>query len=495
MTKSKPLALLSVSLAAISMPLAFTGPAVALRAISHDLGGNPVELNWATNAFMLTFGSGLMAAGALADSFGRKRVFLAGTVGVALMSLLLAFSGSLPWFDLMRAAQGVAAALAFSAGMAALAQEFDGRARIRAFSIIGTSFGAGLTVGPIASGMMIDLFGWRSVFLLVVALTGAATLLGAWCLRDSKDPDARGVDWPGAIAFTGSLTAFTSGVLQGPQSGWGHPLIVSLLAGSVLLMAAFVVIERRSARPMLDLSLFRYSRFVGVQLLAAAPAYAFVVLLILLPIRFIGIDGLGETAGGQMMIALSAPLLVLPLVAGWLSHKLEASTICGAGLVLSAAGLFWLSHIPIEAGPSAAILPMLTIGVGISFPWGLMDGLAVSVVPKERAGMAAGIFSTTRVAGEGLALAIVTTILSGLTSVRLGPGGGPAAQRLVTGDVSGAASLLPGSTQAALIGAYGDAFGVLLIGLMGVTLVTALIVFLSLGRGERSEPAAETSSF
>ena len=283
-------------------------------------------------------------------------------------------------------------------------------------------------------------------------------------------------------------------MLQGPQSGWGHPLVIGLLGGAAVLMAAFVVIERRHHRPMLDLSLFRYPRFVGVQLLAAAPAYAFVVLLILLPIRFIGIGGLSAAAGGQMMMALSAPLLVLPLVAGWLTHRFTPATICGSGLLLSAAGLFWLSRIPVEAGPAAAILPMLVIGTGISFPWGLMDGLAVSVVPKERAGMATGIFSTTRVAGEGVALAIVTAALSALTHVHLGQGAGAmdAAQRLVTGDAGGA-EIAAGLGHAAVVTAYSHAFQSLLLGLTGITLLTAAVVFLFLGRQAHEDPAGEVA--
>jgi hypothetical protein len=160
---------------------------------------------------------------------------------------------------------------------------------------------------------------------------------------------------------------------------------------------------------MLDLTLFRYPRFVGVQLLAAAPAYAFVVLLVLLPIRFIGIEGMDEIAAGRLMICLSGPLLILPIVAGQLTRWFAPATICGTGLLVAAGGLVWLSQVPVGE-PNAVAAPMLIIGTGISFPWGLMDGLAVSVIPKERAGMAPGIFNTTRVAGEGVALAIVTAI-------------------------------------------------------------------------------------
>jgi hypothetical protein len=200
------------------------------------------------------------------------------------------------------------------------------------------------------------------------------------------------------------------------------------------------------------------------------------------------------------MIALSAPLLVLPLAAGLLARRLRAATICGAGLLVSAAGLVWLALTPVGAPAAAPALPMLLIGLGMGLPWGLMDGLAVSVVPKERAGMATGIFSTVRVAGEGVALAVVGAVLARLLAGRIETAGlasGPqgSAQRLAGGDLAGALALLPGAEPARLVALYGEAFATLLLILAAVTAATALVVFLSLGRGEREagESSADTS--
>ncbi|NKN35912.1 MFS transporter [Agrobacterium sp. a22-2] len=481
----KWLPLLAVCLAAAAMPLTFTGTAVALPSIGRALGGSPVAIAWVTNAFMLTFGSTLMVAGALADSYGRKRIFLIGVGSFAVFSLALVFAPDILVFDLLRAAQGLAAAAAFSSGMAALAQEFDGPARLRAFSIVGTSFGVGLSLGPVASGLMIEAFGWRSVFLAVVVFAFLAFALGWRVLKESRDPASRGLDWSGALTFTAALGLFTYGILLAPERGWGDGRVVGLLSGAALFLILFVAIERRVPRPMLDLSLFAYPRFVGVQLLAAAPAYGFVVLLILLPGRFIGIEGMREVAAGTLMIALSAPLLILPVAAGLLTRWFRPATICGTGLLITAVGLFWLAQIPVGASIWMTALPMLAIGTGISLPWGLMDGLAVSVVPKERAGMATGIFSTTRVAGEGVALAVVSAILSLLVAGRMGGHAAPgdiatAAQRLAAGDVGMAQIAMPGAEQAALVSLYSDAFSELLLLLTAITLLTALVVFMFL---------------
>jgi hypothetical protein len=243
---------------------------------------------------------------------------------------------------------------------------------------------------------------------------------------------------------------------------------------------------------MLDLTLFRFPRFVGVQFLAAAPAYAFVVLLVLLPIRFIGVGGMSEIKAGQLMICLSGPLLILPLLAGQAARRIAPATICGVGLLVAAAGLVWLSRVP--AAGSTLMAPLILIGIGIALPWGLMDGLAVSVVPKERAGMAVGIFNTTRVASEGVALAVVVATLSGLIATQLSAReltspaeAAAAAQLLATGNISGTVQHLHLAGASALVQAYETAFDQLLIVLATITVLTAIVVFLGLRRGSAPE--------
>jgi MFS family permease len=482
----KLLILAAVCLAGLSMPVSFTGPAVALPAIGQALGGSPLALNWVTNAFMLAFGSFLLVAGSLADRFGRKRLFLCGTLGFALTSIVTTRASTILALDLLRALQGLTSAVALSAGAAALAQEFEGDARTRAFSVLGTTFGVGLAFGPIVAGALIAHFGWRSVFWSVTVITLIAFVFGAKCIRETRDPDAIGLDWLGAATFMGALTLFTYAALRVPDSGWSSAPVLGMLAASTFLMVAFVLVENRTRRPMLDLSLFCYPRFIGVQFLAAAPAYSYVVLLVLLPIRFIGVEGHGSVVAGQMMFALSAPMLVIPMTAGLLTRWLAPGVIAGGGLLLCACGQLWLAQcMPVE--PIAAMLTaMFVIGVGVSLPWGLMDGLAVSVVPKERAGMATGIFNTTRVAGEGIALAIVAALLASFTETSLRGGVfagvdaatlGEAANHLAMADLSTAAALLPHATRAELIHLYGTAFRTLLYVLAGITVLSALMVF------------------
>ncbi|HMB47068.1 MAG TPA: MFS transporter, partial [Afifellaceae bacterium] len=366
---------------------------------------------------------------------------------------------------------------------------------------LGTTFGVGLAFGPIVAGALTGAFGWRAVFLSAAVVGALAVIFGGSHLKESRDPDAVGFDWPGAAAFTAALTLFTCGIIQGPTLGWTSPLIAVLLMGSVATMIAFVAIEKYSARPMLDLSLFRYARFVGVQMLPIATCYCYVVLLVVLPLRFIGIEQHSEFEAGLMMLALSAPMLLVPFGAALLTRWISAGLLSSAGLFIAAGGLIWLGQVDPGSDVSAYVAPMLMTGVGTGFPWGLMDGLSVSVVPKERAGMATGIFSTTRVAGEGIALAIVSAFLSILVMAQLASLLPDAAQtertaaalRLATGDAGPVFALAGPAGRAALEVSYGHAFTQLLNILAGITALSALVVLVlfrnSTTEAVSSEPA------
>jgi hypothetical protein len=319
-------------------------------------------------------------------------------------------------------------------------------------------------------------------------------------MRETRSPTTGRMDWPGVASFTAMLCLFTVAILEAPSIGWAHPAIRVLLVAAAFALTTFIAIERRSAHPMLDLSLFRYRRFIGVQMLPIATCYCFVVLLVLLPIRFVGIDGHTPLAAGLMMLALCSPMLFVPMLAVRCTRYASPGVVSAAGLLISAAALVWLGSVPAHAAPFAILLPMVVIGIGAGLPWGLMDGLSVSVVPKERAGMATGIFSTTRVAGEGLALAMVSAALAAIVAFRLravlpasvetagGNGLAAAAQRLATGDLAGAAASLPGVPLTLLREHYVAAFQWLSDGLALVTVLAALATLIYLRSNDRPEP-------
>lgn len=491
--------LFAVCLAALTLPFSFSGGPIATLSIGRELGGTAASLTWLTNAFMLTFGSLLMAAGTLADRFGRKRIFASGIILFVISSLASSFASSVIAIDLFRAVQGIGAAGALAAGSAAIAQEFDGHARVKAFSMLGTTFGIGLAFGPVLMGLLVEFHGWRSTFLATAVIGLIAIVVGLPRMRETRDPDATRLDWPGVSSFTAALSLFTFAIIQGPSFGWTNPLTIGLFVGAAAMLTLFLFVELRAERPMLDLSLFKYPRFVAVQLLPIATCYSYVVLLILLPLRFVGVQGMRETDAGLMMLALSAPMLVVPYLAASLAHRIAPRVLSAIGLLIAAAGVLWLGLTPpntaftpvaplISALPT--VLPMLMIGFGAAIPWGLMDGLSVTVVPKERAGMASGVFNTSKVANEGIALAVTSAVLGIFTAHGLRENDSvpddrlhdlpEIAQRVVAGDLPHVLASLPQLSKTDLVTSYFQAFQNLSIGLAIITTIAAGLIFWTL---------------
>jgi Na+/melibiose symporter-like transporter len=311
-------------------------------------------------------------------------------------------------------------------------------------------------------------------------LAGISLLFAAPKMRESRDPQALRLDTAGVLTFSAMLVALTTAVILAPEHGWTSPLVDALLIAAAVFLLVFVLVENRSSQPMLELRLFRFPRFIGVQLLPIGTCYCYIVLIVLLPLRFIGVEGASALDAGLMMLALSAPMLVVPMIAASLTRWLSAGVLCAIGLLIAAVGLWGLS---LADQPGQTVAAMLVIGIGTGLPWGLMDGLAISVVPKERAGMAAGIFNTTRVASEGVALAITMAVLGALVAHHL-RGSAAAdvsvvAQALVMGDILQAGTIIP---LAELRAAYTAGFNTLLQLLAGFTLVTSLVVFVFLRR-------------
>ncbi|PHM44534.1 tetracenomycin C efflux protein [Xenorhabdus mauleonii] len=480
--------LASVCMAGLILPLEYTGPAMALPAIQNELGGSGIALSWVINAFALSFGSAVMAAGALADQYGRKKMFVIGITGFTLFSIIVSVASNVIFLDLVRGLQGFFAALTMAGGNASLAQEFDGRARTKAFGLLGTAFGAGLAFGPVISGILIEIFGWRSVFLLGAVFGAIALIIGGFHMRESRDPDAGRLDIKGLVSFTSFLVLLTFGIMQIPQSGISSLTVILLLSASVTMLAIFIACELTHARPMLDISLFRIKRFVGVQFLPLATAICFIVLLILLPLRLIGIEGYNAIQAGEMIIALSAPMLFVPFLAALLTRWISPPVLSCMGLLCATIGLTWLANMAVGSEPTMWIFPLLLIGIGTGFPWGLMDDLSIRVVPIERAGMATGIFTTMRACGEAISvagsLAMLNSLLHvGLRQASLQPSNNvisAAANNLTTGNFEHAKGLFAHLSEQDLMAIYSDAFSLLLYALVGITLLAAVICFLAL---------------
>lgn len=484
------LAALSVFMAALLLPLSFTGGVMTTPAIQQSLGGSPAALSWLTNGFMLTFGSFLLAAGVTADAIDRKRIFIAGAALFCLSSLLFCLTHNLFLSGVLRALQGLAAAMILASGSAALAQLYDGAQRTRAFSILGTVFGAGLAFGPLLIGFMTDAVGWRGVYALFALLSAGVLLIGLAYLPAAEKSEPRTPDNLGLLLFTLALMLFTASLMVIPARGFLSLTTLALLIASGGLFVAFVVRCRRVNNPVLDISLLRHPRFVGVLLLPVATCCCYVVLLIIVPLHFMGGEGMSESQSALYLMALTTPMLVFPSVAALLTRWFSPGHVSTAGLMMASIGLLLLGNAFHSHHLPQLVLALILCGAGAAFPWGLMDGLAISAVPMAKAGMAAGLFNTVRVAGEGIALAVVSAVLTASNNLTLQSrvhGYAPevidrAAGWLGAGNMPQAAALLPDFSLRALRESYDSAYTLLFSGLAVVTLVCALMVWRTLCR-------------
>ncbi|MEV4778128.1 MFS transporter [Burkholderia sp. LMU1-1-1.1] len=500
--------LAAICVSAIIIPLVFTGPAISTPAVGRDLGGDQSTLSWIVNAYAIAFGGCVMAAGAIGDQIGRKRCFVAGLWIFVATSLLIGLTPDLLLLNLLRAAEGLGGALVLTSATSLLAQEFEGEERTRAFSFLGTAFGVGLAFGPMASGFLIEHLGWRSLYFAIALIAVLILLLGTRRIKESHDPQAQGIDWPGTVLFTAALVSLTFCIVRGPQDGWASLRVLSLLGGTVLLLGAFVAVELRRPRPMLELSLFRYPRFIGVQLLPVATGFSFIALIVYVPIWFMVIQGRDAFTAGLAILPLTAPMLVVPLLAGRMARHVSPGLLSGVGFLISALGAWLLMRLSPDGSLWAMAIPMSLIGIGNGLPWGLMDALSVSVVPKERAGMAAGIFTTMRVAGEAIAIAAIGAVLIGLTSANLRVAASadslslPQSATTIAnqiganaehGSSAGAASAMDGAVIELAHRAYTSAFHSIFAVLAVLSALTAVICVVTLRQSSDPQGAASES--
>ncbi|MFD4533001.1 MFS transporter [Kitasatospora sp. NPDC058397] len=497
------LVLLTICLAVLMVPVSLSGTSLALPAISRSLDADIVPLQWAVNAYNVTAASFMLAAGSLADIIGRRRMFVIGTTLFAAGSLACSLAGDIYLLDVARAVAGIGSAAILTAGTAVLASTFDGPARNQAFAVTGVVIGAGLALGPTTSGWLISLMGWRGIFLTQLAIA-AVVLLLARIIPESRNPQGSKVDWIGTVLFTSALSVLTIAAAEGSQLGWTGPETIALAVLFVVLMTAFVLAERRRAQPMFDLGLLARPRFVALCLLPVIFSFGFVGLVVLVPSYLIGADGLSSGDAGLTMLLLTGPVLIVPLLASrMLQRGLSSRVLLTVSLLVTTLGVAWLSVIHPGIGPLALAGPLLTIGVGQGLSSGLMDGAAVSAVEPARAGMAAGMFNTMRLAGEAVAIAAMGGVLVSLIKGRLADGidafagktpssVGSLADSVASGDLTGPAAQVPAADRGAftdlLANGYTGAMHTILWVVVGLCAVATVAVWFLLAERRADEP-------
>ena len=399
--------LAAVSIATFMLLLDITVVNTALPSIQEDLGGSFADLQWVVDAYTLALAAVVLAAGSLADRLGRRRIFVIGLAVFSVASLAIALSPTTEFLIIARGVQGIGGAIMFALSLALIAQEFEaGRDRATAMGVYGATIGVAVAVGPLVGGALTDSLGWESVFYLNVPIGIAAIVMTLARVRESRDPEATRIDWPGLVTFSAALFMLVLALIRGNVEGWGATPIVALFAGSALLLVAFVVIEHRSAAPMLPLGLFRNRSFTGVQIAAFAVSSSLFALFLYLTLYLQGYLENSPLDAGLKYLPITLATFFVSAGAASLVTRLPARVLMGAGLALVGLGILLLGGR--EAGDSwTALLPGFAIaGAGVGLVNVVIADVAVSVVRKEHSGMASGINDTFRQVGVSVGIAL-----------------------------------------------------------------------------------------
>jgi EmrB/QacA subfamily drug resistance transporter len=406
------LVLLCVSAPSFMLQLDTNIVAVSLPSIGESLKANFAGIEWVVTAYTLCFASLLLPAGALADRFGRKRILIIGLGVFTIASLLCGAAPDLATLVAARAFQGIGAAMQLSAALATLASSFKGDARARAFAFWGSVVGIGMSLGPIVGGLITQAFGWQWAFYINLPI-GAVTMVAvALIVEDSRDPDAVRFDLAGVATFSAFLFLTTLALISGNHDGWTSPHILAEGFGAMLFFAAFIVVELREARPMVDFSFFRQPTYLGANVAQFSFAAGLLTMLTFMPIYFQHALGMSPRAAGLAMLPLALPLFIVPrIVTTHLSHRLSGRALLTAGLALVAAGLALIALVAGNPDYLWMLASMLVAGVGAGLLNGETTKVGMTVIPAERAGMASGISGTMRFTGIVIGFASLGVVL------------------------------------------------------------------------------------
>ncbi|MFF1375858.1 MFS transporter [Streptomyces sp. NPDC058308] len=414
-TPHRPAATLAVTSSATAVALmTYTAPAVILPDTAASLGTSLTAQAWLLNGTPLGLAAFLLVAGSLADDHGRRRVFLAGTIGLGLTTALGALATSTWLFTLARVAQGAASAAILATSLGLLVQAFPaGPGRVRATGIWGACVSAGIAVGPLVAGGLAQA-DWR----LAYAVMGLASLVVAAfvprTLTESRAPRGGRPDLAGALTLGLALIALVAALTLG-RDGWLRTPVGALLVAAAVLTAAFVLVERRAAAPLLDLGLLRRPPFLAATAGALFTGFSVIALLSYLPTLLQHTLGLSAMNAAWLIFLWSGVSFAVALQARRLVGRVSARHQLVVGFALHAVAVLTMLGAA-SAGSWPRLLPGLVVsGVGSGLLNAALPLLAVESVPPERAAMGSGANNTARYIGSaaGVALMIAVSTSSG----------------------------------------------------------------------------------
>jgi MFS family permease len=432
--------LLVASLGTLLLLINYTSPLTTLAPTAASLHAGLTSQTWVLTGTLVGLAALLLTMGSVADDHGRKRVFIAGAVVLALSTALAGSAAGIGVFVAARIVQGCASAALLAPSLGLVAHAFPaGPGRVRATGVWGAAVGLGIAVGPVYAAGLNAVFGWRSVYWVLAGLSAVLVVLAAVSLQDSRSDRPRRLDPIGVLTLGGGTSCLIAGLSEG-RYGWGRPAVLVLLGAGLVLMAAFVATEARVREPMLDLSLFRSPGFLVAVTGATFTGLSLVGFMSYLPTILQKSMGLSPLAASLVLGVWSGLSFVFALQARRLPLVVSPSVQVGVSLLVCGVGEAALFGMRADRS-YWWLLPGLAIaGVGSGVLNAALARLAVGSVPPDRASMGSGANNAARYIGSALGVAVMVTIVA-----QADPAGSPAATMAAgANDAVVAAALLCG---------------------------------------------------
>ncbi|MBG0509370.1 MFS transporter [Agrobacterium sp. MOPV5] len=408
------MALAAVCLSALMFGLEISSVPAILPTLEQVLHADFRQLQWIMNAYTIGVTMVLMATGALADRFGRKRVFIASIVAFALSSLACGMTENVSVLIGARFLQGLSGGAMLVCQIAILSHQFrTARERGMAFGWWGIVSGVGLGFGPIIGGAIVALWSWEWVFLVHVVLGAGTWLLATGGVGESRDPEAARLDLAGMVTLSAAVFCLAFFITQGPALGFVSPAALLILGVAAASFIAFVIAEKLSSRPMFDFSVFRIRPFSGAIIGSAAMNISFWPFMIYLPIWFQAGLGYDSVTAGLGLLAYTLPALVIPPLAERLSLRYQPRLVIPAGLFTIGLG-FMLMKLGsgIENANWLTMLPgCILAGIGLGLTNTPVTNTTTGAVSPARSGMASGIDMSARMISLAINIPIMGFIL------------------------------------------------------------------------------------
>jgi EmrB/QacA subfamily drug resistance transporter len=414
MTPLRRLAVLAtVCLAVFAINLDTSIVNVALPDLTRQLGAGTRSLQWVVDGYNLAFAALVLTGGSIGDRFGRRPTLLVGLIGFAAASVAGALAGDAGTLIGMRFVMGTFAALIYPTTLSIITNVYPERSeRAKAIGVWGAVTGLGVAVGPVTGGLLLAHFWWGSVFLALVPVALVAAALAYVLVPESRQPDASRLDLPGLFTSSGAIGLLVYTIIEAPQRGWGSSLTVGGFVLAAVMALAFVSVERRRDRPMIDVGLFRIPAFSAASAAVTVAFFALFGFIFLITEYFQFIRGYGTLSTGVRILPVAASIAVGSVFGARIAGRVGTRIVVSTGLVLLGLSFAWIAVSALGESYLQIAAQMVLMGAGLGLTSAPATESILSVLPPAKAGVGSAVNDATREAGGALGVAVIGSVFS-----------------------------------------------------------------------------------